>query len=145
MRRNSDFWLSLGLLGFSALVAAWTLDVPSAGTGGTLGPSFLPWLMLAGIALGALGLLWRSQRHAEMSAEAPAVRMLLKLGGFLLLMLVYAVAYEPSGYLVSSLVFFVVALLVLGERRWLQLLLVPPGVVGGVYVVFTQVMKVYLP
>ncbi len=145
MRRNSDFWLSLGLLGFSALVAAWTLDVPSGGTGGTLGPSFLPWLMLAGIALGALGLLWRSQRHAEMSAEAPAVRMLLKLGGFLLLMLVYAVAYEPSGYLVSSLVFFVVALLVLGERRWLQLLLVPPGVVGGVYVVFTQVMKVYLP
>lgn len=145
MRRNSDFWLSLGLLGFSALVAAWTLDVPSGGTGGTLGPNFLPWLMLAGIALGALGLLWRSQRHAEMAAEAPAVRMLLKLGGFLLLMLVYAVAYEPSGYLVSSLVFFVVALLVLGERRWLQLLLVPPGVVGGVYVVFTQVMKVYLP
>ncbi len=145
MSRNSDFWLSLVLLGFSAIAAALTLDVPAAGTGGTLGPSFVPWLMIAGIALGALILLWRSQRHAELALAPPGARLLVKLGGFLLLMLVYATVYEPVGYLISSLVFFVVALLVLGERRWLQLVLVPPGVVLLVYVVFTQVMRVYLP
>lgn len=145
MSRNSDFWLSLVLLGFSALVAGWTFDVPSAGTGGTLGPSFLPWTMIVGIALFALMLLWRSQRQGQFAAAPPGLRVLAKLGGFLLLMLVYAIAYEPVGYLISSLVFFVVALLVLGERRWLQVLLVPPAVVGGVYVVFAQVMKVYLP
>lgn len=145
MSRNSDFWLSLVLLGFSALVAKWTLDVPSAGTGGTLGPSFLPWAMIVGIAAFALMLLWRSQRQGEFAAAPPGLRVLAKLGGFLLMMLVYAIAYEPVGYLVSSLVFFVVALLVLGERRWLQVALVPPAVVGGVYVVFAHVMKVYLP
>lgn len=145
MSRNSDFWLSLVLLGFSALVAGWTFDVPSAGTGGTLGPSFLPWLMIVGIAVFALLLLWRSQRQAELAAASPGLHVVVKLGGFLLLMLVYAMVYEPVGYLISSLVFFVVALLVLRERRWLQLLLVPPAVVGGVYLVFTQVMKVYLP
>lgn len=145
MSRNSDFWLSLVFMGFSAVAAALTLDVPVAGTGGTLGPSFLPWLMIGGLSLFSLALLWRSQRHAELAAAPPGLRMLVKLGGFAFLMLAYAVIYEPVGYLVSSLVFFVVALLVLGERRWLQLLLVPPGVVLAIYVVFAKVMQVYLP
>lgn len=145
MSRNSDFWLSLVLLGFSALVAGWTVDVPSAGTGGTLGPSFLPWTMIVGIAVFALMLLWRSQRQGQVSIASPNLHVLAKLAGFLLLMLVYAAIYEPVGYVISSLAFFIVGLLALGERRWLQVALVPPAVVGGVYLVFAQVMKVYLP
>lgn len=145
MTRNSDFWLSFLVLGLCAAASSLTLDVPTAGTGGTVGPSFLPWLMIGGMSLFALLLLWRSQRQAP-AAQAPfGPRLLAQLGGFLLLMLVYAWAYEPIGYLVSSVVFFVAALLLLGERRLLQLLLVPPGVVGAVYLVFTYVLKVYMP
>lgn len=145
MSRNSDFWLSFVVLGLSAVAAALTLDVPAAGTGGTMGPSFLPWLMIGGMSLFALILLWRSQRQAPSAAAPFGARLLAQLGGFLLLMLAYAWAYEPVGYLVSSVVFFVAALLMLGERRLLQLLLVPPGVVGSVYLVFTYVMQVYMP
>lgn len=145
MSRNSDFWLSLIGLVVSAIAAALTVDVPGGGTGGTAGPSFLPWLMIGGIALFSLILMWRSQRLAP-AAQAPfGARLLAQIGGFLALMLAYAWAYEPVGYLISSLVFFVVALLLLGERRLLQLVLVPPGVVVTVYLVFTHVMKVYMP
>jgi putative tricarboxylic transport membrane protein len=145
MTRNSDFWLSFVVLGFCAVASALTIDVPTGGTGGTVGPNFLPWLMIGGLSLFALILLWRSQRHTP-AAQAPfGARLLAQLGGFLLLMLAYAWAYEPIGYLVSSVVFFVVALLLLGERRLLQLVLVPPAIVGAVYVVFTYVMQVYMP
>lgn len=145
MKRNGDFWISLGLLVLSAIAAALTMEVPSQGTGQGAGPNFIPWLMVAGIALFSLALLWRSQRQAAAALARPGARLLAQLGGFLLLMLAYAVAYEPVGYIVSSLVFFVAALLLLGERRLLPLLAVPPGVVLGVYAVFTMVMKVYLP
>jgi len=145
MTRNGDFWLSLGLLGFCAVAASLTLDVPTRGTGGTAGPDFVPWLMIGGISFFSLILLWRSQRAGAASAAAPKGRVLAQLGGFLLMMLAYAAAYEPVGYLISSVVFFVVALLVLGERRLLHLLLLPPGVVLAVYLVFTKVMQVYLP
>ena len=145
MTRNSDFWMSFVVLGFCAVASSLTLDVPTMGTGGTVGPNFLPWLMIGGMSLFALILLWRSQRQAPAAQSPFGARLLAQLGGFLLLMLVYAWAYEPIGYLVSSVVFFVVALLVLGERRLLQLVLVPPAVVGSVYVVFTYVMQVYMP
>lgn len=145
MTRNNDFWLSLCLLGMCGIAAALTLDVPGQGTGGTVGPDFLPWLMIGGITLFSLLLLWRSQREGAAAVANPGARVLAQLGGFLLMMLVYAAAYEPVGYIVSSLVFFVVALLVLGERRLLHLLLVPPGVVMAVYFVFTKVMQVYMP
>ncbi len=145
MTRNSDFWLSFVVLGLCAIASALTLDVPSSGTGGTVGPSFLPWLMIGGMSAFALLLLWRSQRQTP-AAQAPlGHRLLAQLGGFLLLMLAYAWAYEPLGYLVSSIVFFVAALLLLSERRLLQLLLVPPGVVGAVYLVFTYLLQVYMP
>lgn len=145
MNRNSDFWLSLVVLGFCAVASVLTLDVPTNGTGGTVGPSFLPWLMIGGMSLFALILLWRSQRHAPAAMAPFGARLLAQLGGFLILMLLYAWAYEPVGYLISSVAFFVVTLLVLGERRLLQLLLVPPGVVGSVYVVFAYAMQVYMP
>lgn len=146
MTRNGDFWVSLCLLGGCAAAASLTLDVPGQGTGGTVGPDFLPWLMIGGISILSLRLLWRSQAAAVGVASAPpGVRLLAQLGGFFLMMLAYAAAYEPVGYIVSSLVFFVVALLVLGERRWLHLLLIPPGVVLAVYLVFTKVMQVYMP
>jgi putative tricarboxylic transport membrane protein len=145
MTRNSDYWLSFVVLGLCAIASVLTVDGPASGTGGTVGPNFLPWLMIGGMSLFALVLLWRSQRQTP-AAQAPfGARLLAQLGGFLLLMLAYAWAYEPVGYLISSVVFFVVALLLLGERRLLQLLLVPPGVVGAVYVVFTHVLQVYMP
>ncbi len=85
------------------------------------------------------------QSAASVAIARPSLRLLGQLLGFLLLMLAYAAAYEPIGYVVSSLVFFVAALLMVGERRWLQLLLVPPGVVLAVYLVFTKIMQVYMP
>lgn len=145
MTRNGDFWVSLCLLGLCSVAAALTLDVPTRGTGGTLGPTFVPWLMIGGISILSLRMLWRSQTIAVAATARPSLRLLGQLCGFLLLMLAYAAAYEPVGYVVSSLVFFVLALLMVGERRWLQLVLVPPGVVLAVYLVFTKIMQVYMP
>lgn len=145
MSRNSDFWISLALLAFTAVAAALTTQLPAQGTGRGAGPNFVPWLMVGGIGLSALILLARSWRRAACPHAPVNIRLLAQLGGFLVLMLAYAAAYEPVGFIGSSLAFFLLALLMLGERRLKYLLAVPPLVVLGVYLVFTEIMQVYMP
>jgi putative tricarboxylic transport membrane protein len=79
MTRNGDFWVSLCLLGLCSVAAALTLDVPSRGTGGTVGPDFLPWLMIGGISVLSLRLLWRSQSAASAAIARPSLRLLAQL------------------------------------------------------------------
>lgn len=145
MTRKSDFWISLLLMGLTAAAALLTLDVPGHGTGAGPGPNFVPWLMIGGLALFSLLLLVRTLSEPSAVMGRVSLPLLAKLGGFFVMMLVYAVAYEPVGYLASSLTFFVAALFVLGERRLAYLTLVPLGVVVTLYLVFTQIMKVYMP
>jgi len=146
--RRHDHWLALVLLAFCGVAARLTMDVPADATGTTLGPNFFPWAMVIAIAVLSIGLLARSlkSRHATASAPAGSGRtMLLKLGFFVILMLVYAAVYIPVGYLGSTIGFFVVAMLVLGERRPIHVVAIPVAIVVGIYLVFTQLLKVYLP
>lgn len=148
MRRNPDFWLAIGLLAFSVYAGILTSELSDVGTGTWAGPSFFPWLMVGSIALLSLGLLgrslWRAGGRSEGGGKAGG-SLLLKLGLFFVLMLAYAVLYVPAGYLISTISFFVIAMLVLGERRFAHLAVIPVGLVLSVYLVFTQVIKVYLP
>lgn len=57
--------------------------------------------------------------------ELPTRRTLVRMGLMALLLVAYAAAFEPLGYLVSTLVTFVLGLLLFNERRPLVLILVP--------------------
>ena len=150
MRKNADFWIGLILLAFCAWAAMLTTDISGGGTGTEAGPNFFPWVMIVGIAILSAALLARSLLRAQpqqgtADGDRTSLRMLAKLGFFLLLMLIYAACYVEAGYLISTGVFFVVAMLALGERRILHVVVIPAGIIAGVYLVFTQIMKVYMP
>lgn len=57
----------------------------------------------------------------------------------------YALALTPLGFLLSTLIFMVAGLLIMGVRSALRLVLVPLAVSIGVYYLFTGALGVYLP
>lgn len=145
MRKPVDFWIAIVLFVFCGIAAFLTAGIPLAGTGTKWGPAFFPWLMIGGIAILAVVLLLRSFKQAPPTEAGTSTVVYGKMALFLFLMLLYAAFYVHAGYLVATGIFFVVAMLLLGERRPLHVLVIPAGIIAGVYLVFTQIMKVYLP
>ncbi len=149
MRISTDFWQALFILALCCIAGYLTHNLSAGGIETELGPAFFPWLMVVGIAFFAMLLLVRSlwRRNAAEGEGAGRANWILlcKLGLFLLYMALYAAFYVQVGYLISTGIFFVLAMLTLGERRPLHFLVVPVCITVGVYLVFTKVMNVYIP
>ncbi|NRB54484.1 MAG: tripartite tricarboxylate transporter TctB family protein [Salinicola sp.] len=147
IRKKTDCQLALFLMLFCAFAAWRTTLIPASGTGTRAGPDFFPWLAIIGIAVLALALLLRGLRTSPRpKPEAGAGRIgygVLSL--FAVLMVAYAATFERVGYLPSTIVMYVIGMLLLKERRVVHFLLVPVAVVLGVYFGFTGLLDVYLP
>ncbi|MCC8191301.1 MAG: tripartite tricarboxylate transporter TctB family protein, partial [Planctomycetes bacterium] len=136
------------LLLFSGVAALLTLKVPDGGIGSRYGPSFFPWLMVIGIAVFSCLLLIRSlwaQPAPAAGTRRPAAPVLAKMGVVLVLLIAYAAGFIKAPYVITSSIFYILAMLVLGERRPLHAVVVPVAIVVGVFLVFTRIMQVYLP
>ena len=148
--RKSDMWIGGGLLAFCIVVAWFTLFIKRGMTSSVAGPSMIPWLMIAVIALLSLVLMGRSIRSeregvVEEGIAMPDMRTLLIMLGFVLLLVAYAAAFYPVGYIPATLITFVVGLWLLGERRWYILVLFPLVMTFAVYFGFTHLLSVWLP
>ena len=62
----------------------------------------------------------------------------------LALMVVYALALRPAGFLISTTVFLIAGTAILGERRWLIMILVAATASGVVWFLVDQVLGVYM-
>lgn len=147
--RKSDVRIGIGLLMFCSFAAWRSLLVSSAGVGATAGPTFVPWIMIAGISLLSVAMIVRAlaERSAkdERTLVMPDQATLKRMAIFAVLLIAYAVAFMKVGYLASTLVVFALGLWLFGERRWIVLIAVPIAVIGAVYLGFTQLLQVWLP
>lgn len=146
---RADFFISIGLLTFCAFAAAQTARLKIPPNSGMANPTFVPWLMIVLISLCSVVLLARSlarQKRGEGGyIELPNRRIFLKMGLFIVLMLVYAIALMPVGYIWTTLVVLAVGLLILGERNPWTLILFPLAMTLAVYFGFTKLLAVWLP
>ncbi|WP_417741871.1 tripartite tricarboxylate transporter TctB family protein [Salipiger sp.] len=145
---RADLWIGGGLLalcGFSGWRATY---IKQGFNPGVAGPSFVPWLVTALIALLAVLLIIRALR-AEAAPKTeitlPGKTVLLSMAAFTLVMIGYAAAFMPVGYLPSTIVAFILGLLLLGERNWLLVILFPVGMTLAIYFGFTELLSVWLP
>lgn len=149
-KANHDTYIGLIFLLFCGF--AWWLvsDLPiGAGYEKTIGPEFFPGVMTAVIAVLSAVLILRSLwRGATRSGEDFSVatgKILLRIVFFVLLIVVYIFIYEPFGFLLSSIIVLPTGMLMLGERRWTQVLLFPAIIVVLFYFAFTKIIMVPLP
>jgi putative tricarboxylic transport membrane protein len=148
MRISTELWLTLFVFALSSLAAFLTHSLSTGGLSTELGPAFFPWMMVIGMFAFSVLLLVRSIWNKQIvKGETPSInwKLLGKLALFLVYMGLYATFYVQVGYLVSTGIFFVLAMLTLGERRPLHFLVIPLLITGGVYLVFTQILNVYIP
>lgn len=143
---RSDIFIGSGLLAFCAFAAWRTLRI-RAQTGGTAaGPSFLPWVMIVSICVLAVWLIIRALRERDAGVVAmPDRGTLMRMGCFAVLLVAYAAAFMPLGYMLSTIIASAIGLWLLEERRWQVLVVFPVAMTGVVYLGFTRFLQVWLP
>lgn len=160
--RKSDIVVAVGLLTICAVFAVFTLRIPSVGTGTSAGPAFVPWAMLAIIVVFSLVLMGQAILTSKGSLPDETVPgdgdvdgdvdegdeskgVLLRIGVFVVLLVVYGAVFMTLGYLATTLAVFIAGMLLLGERKPLQLIVLPVLIVTAIYYGFTEYLGVWLP
>ncbi|MGP9724269.1 tripartite tricarboxylate transporter TctB family protein [Corynebacterium sp. AOP40-9SA-29] len=127
------------IIGVALLILA--AGFPEPGQPEDPGTAALP--RLIGFALAGLGvlLLFNSEKNTFLPEKGARLRTVLIVAAGI----AYTYAMTPLGFMLSTLVFMVVGLLIMGIRSPLRLVLVPVGVSVIVYYLFTAALGVYLP
>jgi putative tricarboxylic transport membrane protein len=124
-------------LGVAACILARRLP---AQTGFGLGPAF--W---TGIVLAACGLWLCARPTADAEVSWPASRGFARAGSGLVLLLLYALALQPLGYLISTAVFLVVGILLLEPVRRARALVVGVASAAFLFLIFRVWLRIPLP
>ncbi len=114
-----------------------------------VGPTFMPRLLLIALAVQAACLVALSLKNLlgnskPTLAPPPALwhlRPALMFASFL----VYVYLATVLGYIVSTMAFLALSLLLLGERKLWKLILLPPAITLSIYLLFENLLEVWLP
>ncbi len=113
-----------------------------------IGPSFFPNILAGILILFSATLIINALRGKSKGEVAP-----LKLSdkgvqrGLITLVstIVFCVALDPLGFIPSAIVFLVFMMLVMGNRKPLQLTIAPPLVALAIWLVFEKVLNLSMP
>ncbi|MEL6169930.1 MAG: tripartite tricarboxylate transporter TctB family protein [Pseudomonadota bacterium] len=152
-----DRWIALVFVVFCCVygyAAFFTMDqlLPPFMQRNPVWPSTFPKVLsILGVAVGLIVLLGLegSTKEKELTASDINYRRLTeyKLGQAILLlglMVAYALALRPLGFLFSTTAFLVAGSAVLGERKWLTMLIVSAIAAGCVWYLVQEVLGIFL-
>jgi putative tricarboxylic transport membrane protein len=127
-------------LGVAACIFARRLP---AQTGFGLGPAFLPFW--TGILLAACGLWLCARPTADAEVSWPTSRGFARAASGFVLLLLYALALQPLGYLISTAVFLLITILLLEPVRRAGALVVGITSAAFLFLIFRVWLRIPLP
>lgn len=141
-RVSNLFWVL-----FSGLLLYETRRYP-IGTVDHPGSGFLP--LLLGIVLGALSIIhffkaWISKEGQASSPLWPNRAGLIRAASIFVLLLLFTLLLEVTGYLVNIFFLFLVLLRPVGKQKWLWSLLISAGATFASYLLFDWWLMLPLP
>jgi putative tricarboxylic transport membrane protein len=152
-----DRWIALVFITFCCAygyLAFFTMDelLPPFMQRNPVWPSTFPKVLsILGVIVGLIVLLGLEPpgQEKELSATDINYRRLheYKLGQALMLlslMVVYAIMLRPAGFLIATTVFLIGGSAILGERKWLTMILVAVLATGFVWYLVQQVLDIFL-
>jgi len=149
IKKAGDFWMSLVLLGLSAVLYHQSLQIDDLGFL-ELGPTVFPSFFIGVLAALSLLLLFGSislKGEREVSGKVDRKVFLMR-GVFYGMLIVYLVVMPYVGYIVSTALFLFCGMVLLGRRtaKDLALYAVISAVGTGVlYALFGVLLKLFLP
>jgi len=127
-------------------------QIPRLLVGDEVGPRLFPELIGAGLLLGATLLAWETWRKQSVTAYAGAIAVprsgrspVPALAGLAAWTALYYAAFEPAGYVLSTLVYATVLLGFFHRARWYWNLLIAAIFTGAAYALFDAALGVVLP
>jgi putative tricarboxylic transport membrane protein len=126
-------------LGAFLLVQAFRFPAP--GQPEDPGTAALPQLIGAALVLLGVMLLFNTEKNSFLPEAGSRLRTFL----IVVASVAYTFALTPFGFMLSTVVFMVVGLLIMGIRSIVRLVLVPLILAVAVYYLFTDALGVYLP
>lgn len=139
--RLSDRIIAIATLALAVTLLVLSWAFPDPGQPEDPGTAALP--RLIGVSLLILGIVLFL--HAERRIIAPEPGSRLRTAVMVAVGIGYALAIEPFGFVLATLAFMVLALLIMGLRSPLRVAGVPIVVTLGVHYLFTAALGVYLP
>lgn len=143
------FALVMLLFGLTALWQAWRIS----GFSSWSSPGVVPMLATAAMSVSALVVLRNTRRmkRPEVAAGSTLARQFgrqvtpLPIVLFTALIVVYMLALEPLGFVLSSFAFLVASMFALGSRRIVFTIVVSALSLAAIYLVFQTAFSVVLP
>lgn len=129
------------LLVFAVGVFAYTFTFPSPLQPQDPGVTAFPRMVTVLIGILALLLLLRPREGEPLPRGRAAIRVITTV----LLLCVYALVLDTAGFVITTVVFLLAELLLIGVRRPVLLILVPIGVSVGLFYLFRVFLEVPLP
>ena len=144
-RRGPSADRALGAVCLTLALGLWGLarGVPDASFGDTLSPRFFPQLLALALLVPALALIARPRSEALGARAAGLLRP--RTGAFVSLVLAYGLLFAQVDFRLLTWGFVLGAMLALGARRPVELVLFPPAVALGAWALFRHGLGVLLP
>lgn len=139
---------TVAVWGVVVLVLAFSIRQPTAFR--PLGPRVFPVAIATALFFLGVSLVVQTIRGSDAAVvrhvdESIAETSFLQAGGMIALLVAYATAFEPLGYVVATALFFPVAARLLGSRHSLRDVVVGVIVTGVTAAVFDRLLGVGLP
>lgn len=147
--RKVDVFAGMGLLAFVAVMVF--VVIPRENAGGVwhgLSPYFYPMVMLAGIAIGSVGLLVQAVTKPKVYDDQPNPIAWAELGFFLLIgaiIFVGVLIIHRFGMWVGGPLLIAATMIFMGELRPLRIALVAMSTVGVTHLVVAYALQIPLP
>lgn len=149
-KANADTWAGIIFLLFCSFAWWRIINLPvGAGFEKSIGPEFFPKVTTGAVAVFSFLLIIRSfWKKSIAEGKSPAMAAgstLARMGLFIALLVVYVFIYEILGFILASVIILPAGMFMLGERRWLHIVILPCVIIGLAWLAFTKIMSVQLP
>ena len=139
--------LGVAALGIAILAGAWF--IPDAAGYSTVGPAAIPRLVGVGLLIAAAALLWEvlrgGFRHHDEAAEQALPTDWAAFIWISVAILTYGLLIERAGFIVSSILLYVLTAVGFGSRRWLLNAGIGAVIAVVIYVAFQRGLGLSLP
>lgn len=138
---HADVWIGLVLIVLSIVFYVMT------GSFSNLDAATWPRVILIGIMILSTLLVLHGWQLTKQNADAalPGLNTVAGAMGALVIMIIYAILMNFTGYFVSSAIFLPVGMFLLGQRNWKAILGVTVGLEVFVYVLFVMQLQLRMP
>ncbi|WP_181347563.1 tripartite tricarboxylate transporter TctB family protein [Thalassobacillus sp. CUG 92003] len=140
--KNQDVIVGALSLVLAVLGMVASSSLPTQGTS-NVSAGFYPLLLFILLGLCSLGILWRGFKKVERNVF-PSFKW-TRIIPFILLIIFYAFSLNWAGFLISTLIFMVTAMRILGEHKLWKLAGIPLLSTFAIYITFVHLFQITLP